>query len=241
MSQPANKFQKEHSFQIFNRIASTYDLLNHLLSFGIDIYWRNKILKNLPNKNNLHCLDLATGTGDMALGLAKCPRVKSVVGLDKSVGMLEVGMEKTKRQNLHKKCELVVGDGTNLAAFEDNSFDVVTLCFGIRNFSDPVKSLKEINRVLTQGGKAYVLEFSLPKNWFVRKFYLFYFRHVLPTVGKIISKDPYAYTYLNETVESFPYGDEFVHWMNEAGLTNNKHLPLTFGIATLYTGFSSHK
>lgn len=227
--------RKKESYKIFNEIASTYDLLNHTLSFGIDIYWRKKLLKHLPNKESINALDLATGTGDVPLTLVSDPRIKKITGIDLSKGMVDIGIEKVKKKGLEKKIFLMLGDGVNIAA-GDNAFDLTTISFGIRNFSDPQKSLHDIHRVLKSQGRLMIMEFAIPTNPIVRAVYFFYFRHFLPRIGNLVSKHKDAYTYLNQSVEDFPYGDKFLGMMKTAGFTNLKKESLTFGIAMLYIG-----
>jgi demethylmenaquinone methyltransferase/2-methoxy-6-polyprenyl-1,4-benzoquinol methylase len=227
--------RKKESYKIFDDIASTYDVLNHTLSMGIDIYWRNILLKHLPNKDAINALDLATGTGDVALTLVKDQRIKKVTGIDLSKGMIDLGVQKVKKQGLDKKIFLTLGDGVNIPS-GDNAFDLTTISFGIRNFSDPQKSLHDIYRVLKKDGRLMIMEFSIPQNFLVRSVYFFYFRHLLPFIGNLVSKHKDAYTYLNQSVEDFPYGDAFLNLMKNAGFRNLKMIPLTFGIATLYIG-----
>ena len=227
--------RKKESYKIFNEIASTYDFLNHTLSFGIDIYWRNKLLKHLPKKDSINALDLATGTGDVPLTLIKDQRVKKITGIDLSKGMVDIGIKKVEKKGLDKKIFLMIGDGVNIPA-ADNTFDLTTISFGIRNFSDPQKSLFDIHRVLRNEGRLMIMEFSIPTNFIVRNVYFFYFRYLLPTIGNIVSKHKDAYTYLNKSVEDFPYGQEFLSMMEKAGFKNLQIHTLTFGIATLYIG-----
>jgi len=227
--------RKKESYKIFNEIASTYDLLNHTLSFGIDIYWRKKLLKHLPQKDSINALDLATGTGDVPLTLIADPRIKKITGIDLSKGMIDIGVEKIKKKGLEKKIFLMLGDGVNIPA-ADNAFDLTTISFGIRNFSDPQKSLFDIHRVLKNEGRLMIMEFAIPTNPIVRAVYFFYFRHFLPRIGNMVSKHKDAYTYLNQSVEDFPYGDKFLGMMEKAGFTNLKKQSLTFGIAMLYIG-----
>lgn len=227
--------RKKESYKIFNEIASTYDLLNHTLSLGIDIYWRNKLLKHLPNTDSINALDLATGTGDVALTLVKDQRIKKITGIDLSKGMIDVGVQKVKKKGLEKKIFLMLGDGVNIPA-ADSSFDLTTISFGIRNFSDPQKSLFDVHRVLKSNGRIMVMEFAIPTNPLFRAIYFFYFRHLLPTIGNLVSKHKDAYTYLNKSVEDFPYGDDFLKLMDNAGFKNLKKHNLTFGIAMLYIG-----
>lgn len=227
--------RKKESYKIFNDIAGTYDFLNHTLSLGIDIYWRNKLLKHLPKKDSINALDLATGTGDVALTLVKDNRIKKVTGLDLSKGMVDIGVKKVKQKGLDKKIFLMLGDAVNIPA-ADNSFDLTTISFGIRNFSDPQKSLHDIYRVLRKDGRVMIMEFAIPANPIVRAVYFFYFRHFLPRIGNLVSKHKDAYTYLNKTVEDFPYGEDFLKLMRNAGLKNLQCVSLTFGIAMLYIG-----
>jgi len=227
--------RKQESWKIFDEIAKTYDLLNRILSMGIDVYWRYKLLKHLPKRKNMIALDLATGTGDVPLVLVKAPEINQIIGMDLSKGMVKIGQEKIKKRGLDHIVDLRIGDGTDIS-LPDESVDMVTISFGIRNFSDPKKSLKEIKRVLRPGGRLMIMEFSIPSSWFFRKIYFFYFRNLLPFVGNIISGHKDAYTYLNHTVEDFAYGEEFEGWMKEAGFISTKFIPLTFGISTLYIG-----
>ena len=227
--------RKKTSYKIFDEIASTYDLLNRILSFGIDIFWRKILVSSLPKKNNLKVLDLATGTGDLALELSRSKKVKTVLGMDMSQGMIKFANIKAQKSKFKSKLLFQTGNGENIPS-QDNMFDCATISFGIRNFSNPQKGLDEMYRVLSTQGKILILEFSLPKNIFVKQFYLVYFRHILPFVGKLLSKHSDAYTYLNETVEDFPYGNDFLNLMRKSGFINLKAKTLTFGIATLYTG-----
>lgn len=226
---------KAESFEIFNSIAPTYDLLNRALSMGIDQRWRNKFNKNLPNKNNLKVLDLATGTADVALTLAKDLRVGKVVGIDLSEGMISLGRKKIAKDKNGHKIELQIGDGVEIP-FEDESFDVITVAFGIRNFPDHVRSLHNMFRVLKPGGVVMVMEFGMPNNPIVSGSYKFYFRHLLPTIGNIVSGHKNAYTYLNKTVEDFPYGNDFTQLMKNAGFIDIQDNRLSYGIAHLYRG-----
>lgn len=227
--------RKKESYKIFNEIASTYDFLNHTLSFGIDIYWRNKLLKHLPTKESINALDLATGTGDVALTLVKDSRIKKITGIDLSKAMVDIGIEKVKKKGLDKKIFLMLGDGVNIPA-GDKVFDLTTISFGIRNFSDPEKSLRDIHRVLKSDGRLMIMEFAIPTNAFIKAIYFFYFRYFLPRIGNLVSKHKDAYTYLNQSVEDFPYGDDFLALMKKAGFKNLSKESLTFGIAMLYIG-----
>lgn len=235
-NQSSQEPSRHGAWQIFDRIAHRYDLLNRLLSFGRDVAWRRRMAERLPAANGLRLLDLATGTADVLLFLeAEIGGIAHGVGVDMSAGMLAQGREKVSRAGLRHKLALVRGDATSVP-FAAESFDVVTIAFGIRNVVDVDAGLREMRRVLRPGGRALVLEFSLPRNLLIRIPYLFYFRHVLPRVGGLISGDAEAYRYLNRTVESFPYGEAFCALMTGAGFDRVVAQPLTFGVATLYVG-----
>lgn len=221
---------------MFDRIAHRYDLLNRLLSFRQDVVWRKRLARLLPERPDLRVLDLATGTGDVLLSLYRWSgRVASGVGVDMSGKMLAFGRGKIADRSLGQRLSMVRGDAMCIG-FRDASFDAVTIAFGIRNVSDVPCALREMRRVLAPGGRVLVLEFSLPGNPLFRRAYLFYFRHVLPRIGALISGDSYAYRYLNQTVESFPYGEDFCALMRDAGFERVRAHPLTFGIATIYEG-----
>jgi len=224
------------AFKMFDRIAHRYDLLNRLLSMGTDVRWRKVLNRRIPTGAELRVLDLATGTADVLIAMERaCPQVASGVGLDMSGGMLKYGQEKLVRLGLNKKYHLVRGDATRIG-LESDIFDAVTISFGIRNVLNVSEGLEEMKRILKPGGRALILEFSLPANRAFRALYLFYFRNVLPRIGALISGDSYAYRYLNETVETFPYGEDFCQLMREAGFEDVSATPLTFGIASLYQG-----
>jgi len=227
---------KAESWKMFNRIAGTYDLLNHLLSLGIDQRWRTRLAGQLPAGNDLALLDLATGTGDQLISILQGnqgDRIQRAVGLDPAGEMLAHGRDKLRAAKLEARAALQLGDAQSLP-FPDASFDAVTISFGIRNVPDAPLALREMARVLKPGGRLLVLEFSLPANAAARAFYLAYFRHVLPTIGGLISGQGAAYRYLNETVEAFPYGTAFCEWLRAAGFARTEMHPLTWGIATLY-------
>jgi len=224
---------RTESYRIFDKIAKTYDFLNIILSLGIDRLWRRKIIRLIGKKEVSSALDLATGTGDMAILLGKKPNIKSVLGLDMSKGMISIGQEKVKSSKLGHKVKLEIGNGMDLPV-ETNTKDLVTITFGIRNFGDYQKGLREMNRVLRNQGRCIVMEFSIPSNQIVRFFYLLYFRNILPLIGNLISRNKMAYSYLNKTVESFPYGEDFANEMKEAGFKKVDIYPLTFGIASIY-------
>ena len=232
MSSSIQDASKKTSFEIFNRIAKSYDSVNRILSFGLDIGWRKKVNTLLPQKNNLRLLDLATGTADQVIMLCDInPNIGAATGMDLSDEMLNIGREKIKRFN--GKIELHNGDAVQLP-IEDSEYDALTMSFGIRNVPDVPASMREMYRVLGVGGKALILEFSLPKNPIVRFGHLFYLRYVLPLVGGLISGDYAAYKYLNTSIEAFPYGEDFCNLMREAGFESVTAHPVTFGIATIY-------
>jgi demethylmenaquinone methyltransferase/2-methoxy-6-polyprenyl-1,4-benzoquinol methylase len=220
---------------MFDRIAGRYDLLNHLLSVGLDRRWRKRVASLLPPGENLHVLDLACGTGDQLIALAASGRVARGVGLDLAEQMLTIGREKISRHCLDQILSLQTGDAENLP-FDQNGFDAVTIAFGIRNMTDVKRTLDEMLRVLKPQGRALILEFSLPQRRIVRGPYLFYLRHVLPRLGSIISGDSAAYRYLNETIETFPHGEAFCRIMRDTGFTGVTFIPLTMGIVSIYQG-----
>ncbi len=221
---------------MFDRIARRYDLLNRLLSFGQDVVWRNRVAKHLPAHTGQYILDLATGTADLLISLVnKNQQVKSGVGIDMAEKMLQIGQEKLKNRHIQEKVSLQTGDALNIP-YPEQTFDAVTIAFGIRNLTDVNLALREMHKVLKNNGRAIILEFSLPSNPLIRKIYLFYFRHILPRIGGLISGDQQAYNYLNNTVEAFPYGKEFCDMLSSAGFEEVRMTPLTFGIATIYQG-----
>ncbi|MFP6905306.1 MAG: bifunctional demethylmenaquinone methyltransferase/2-methoxy-6-polyprenyl-1,4-benzoquinol methylase UbiE [Verrucomicrobiota bacterium] len=223
-------------WKMFDRIAPHYDVLNRSLSLRRDVAWRKNMARYLPEGENLELLDLATGTADQILFLMKSTnRIKRAVGMDLSEGMLARGAEKVKASAWSEKIHLKLGNTMDIPA-DDQSFDVATISFGIRNVSDVNKGLTEMHRVLRPGGRALVLECSIPANALLRGVYLFYFRHVLPLVGGLVSGDAKAYKYLNQTVETFPSGRAFAAVMEAAGFSNVQVHPQTLGLATIYVG-----
>lgn len=218
---------------MFDRISPKYDALNHLLSLNIDKVWRRKAAKTATKKQPNAILDLATGTGDLAIALAKRNPQAHIIGMDISEKMLDIGKAKVAQQMMESQIELSLGDAAALP-FENGSFDAVTVAFGVRNFENLDKSLSEIHRVLKQDGLIVILEFSMPERFPVKQLYRFYFKRVLPKIGRRLSKDPGAYTYLPESVEHFPKPDDFIQLLLEKGLENGTKRPLSFGIATLY-------
>jgi len=219
---------------MFDNIAHKYDFLNHFLSFGIDKSWRKRSVKEMKKKSPCDILDVATGTGDFVLESVKLnPRY--IVGVDISTGMLMKGREKVSARNLDHLISLQEGDSENLE-FGNNSFDAVTVGFGVRNFENLGQGLSEIRRVLRPGGATYILEFSKPSKFPMKQFYYFYSFRVMPFLGRFFSKDASAYTYLPESIREFPAGEDFLFELKNAGFVRVKAFPLTFGIATLYVG-----
>jgi len=226
--------KKKQVAKMFDTISGNYDFLNHFLSFGIDIGWRKKAIRLLEKEKPQLILDVATGTGDFAIQALKL-NPKKVVGVDISEGMLEVGRKKMIGRGIEQLIEMRSGDSENLP-FEENKFDAVIVAFGVRNFEDLKKGLSEMLRVLRPGGMVVILEFSKPTIWYFKPLYQFYFRFVTPTIGKLFSKDPAAYSYLPESVGAFPDGKDFTLILDELGYKKTSCEPLTFGISTLYTG-----
>ena len=225
---------------MFDRISFKYDALNHLLSLNVDKIWRKKTAKNVFRNHPQTILDLATGTADLAISLAKCDPKSTIIGMDISEKMLNIGKEKVHKQKLESQIDLRLGDAASLP-FEDNSFDAVTVAFGVRNFENLDKCLSEIYRVLKVGGQVAILELSMPEMFPVKQLYRFYFTRVLPSIGWRISKDSNAYTYLPTSVAFFPKPDKFMRTLVEKGWVEGKVKRLTFGIAILFLakkGFS---
>ena len=224
------------SYKMFNRIAARYDFLNHFLSAGQDLRWRKKAVKQLKNYPNQKILDLACGTGDLALSaLNNNPNVRYSIGVDPAIEMLIRGKNKIQKRGLSNRLELIQGDGLELPIIS-NSLDAVLIAFGIRNVIDIETCLLEVNRVLKPGGRIIILEFSIPGNLIIKTLYLFYFRHILPRLGGLISGDKYAYRYLNRTVETFSYGEAFSQMIRNAGFQQVKLFKLNFGISMIYVG-----
>jgi len=225
--------KKAQVAEMFDNISHRYDFLNHFLSLGIDIYWRKKALKYLKGEKIDTLLDVATGTGDFALEAYHKLKPKKTIGVDISEGMLSYGKEKIKKRNLEEFIHLQVGDSEKLP-FENNYFDAVIVSFGVRNFENLEQGLKEIRRVLKANGKLVILEFSKPNIFPFKHLYQFYFRYILPMVGKLVSKDNAAYTYLPESVNAFPDGEEFLKVLQKIELQKAICVPLTLGIASIY-------
>ncbi|MBQ6764408.1 MAG: bifunctional demethylmenaquinone methyltransferase/2-methoxy-6-polyprenyl-1,4-benzoquinol methylase UbiE [Paludibacteraceae bacterium] len=222
--------EKQQIGALFDRIAATYDGLNHMLSLNIDRIWRRKTVRRMTPA--AHVLDVAVGTADLAIAMLRSGKVQEVTGIDLSDGMMQIGARKCAEQGL--KVRFMHANAQQMP-FEDNTFDGVTCAFGCRNFSRLDEGLREMYRVLRPGGQVTVLEFSYPSNRLVRGLYDFYFSHLLPWIGRVVSRDKTAYTYLNRSVKSFCWGGEFVQHLHDAGFQDGHFEPLTFGIATIYT------
>ncbi len=220
---------------MFNSIAAKYDFLNHFLSLGIDKLWRRRLVKQLAKSNPRQVLDIATGTGDLAIQLANHHQLVNITGVDISENMLNIGRGKIWKRKLEERIKLKQANSMNLP-FADGEFDAAMVAFGVRNFEDLSKGITEIHRVLKNGGSLYVLEFSMPSRFPMRNLYRFYFRKVLPFVGGIVSGSKSAYTYLPESVFAFPEKEKFVEIMANAGFKNCNYKRLTFGVASIYVG-----
>ncbi|MCD4679193.1 MAG: bifunctional demethylmenaquinone methyltransferase/2-methoxy-6-polyprenyl-1,4-benzoquinol methylase UbiE [Bacteroidales bacterium] len=220
---------------MFNSIAHRYDFLNHFLSLGIDNIWRKKLVNLLKKQQPLTILDIATGTADLAIAAAKIDKVK-IIGVDISEEMIKIATEKVAAKNLEDTINLAIGDSETLT-FHDNHFDAVMVAFGVRNFEDLEKGLREFYRVLKPGGCAYILEFSSPQGFIFKPLFNFYFRNILPFFGRMISKDVSAYDYLPKSVGKFPAGEEFLQILSDADFKNTTHISLTFGVASIYLGY----
>jgi demethylmenaquinone methyltransferase/2-methoxy-6-polyprenyl-1,4-benzoquinol methylase len=225
--------KKEQVAQMFDNISENYDDLNRVISLGIDVKWRKKVVEIVGKKNPKQILDIATGTGDLVLMMASL-NPDRIVGLDISSGMLEVGKRKIEKAKLSNKIEMIVGDSEEIP-FNENSFDAITVSFGVRNFANLDKGIKEIARVLKPTGVLVILETSNPTKFPFKQGYKFYTNFILPIIGKIFSKDKVAYSYLSESANSFPFGEAFNNILQKNGFTNTKATPVTFGVATIYT------
>lgn len=225
--------KKEQVAQMFDTISGNYDNLNRVISFGIDVKWRKKVLKMIGKSHPKTILDIATGTGDLAILMAQT-KADKIIGLDISAGMLEVGVQKIANKNLSKTIEMVLGDSENIP-FEDDYFDAITVAFGVRNFENLEKGLSEILRVLKPNGTFVILETSVPDKTPYKQGYEFYSKNILPLIGKLFSKDNVAYGYLSESAAAFPYGEKLNNILRKIGFIDVVALPQTFGVATIYS------
>lgn len=226
--------KKEQVAQMFDNISENYDGLNRMISFGTDVKWRKKVVKIVKDSKPKKVLDIATGTGDLAINIAKNSEADSIIGLDISKGMLDVGKQKITKEKLDHKIEMVLGDSENIP-YDSDSFDAITVAFGIRNFENLDKGLKEILRVLKPKGTFVILETSVPTKWVYKHFYKFHGKFVLPFLGKLFSKEQSAYSYLSESASKFPHGEKLNNILLKNGFKDVENKPQTFGVATIYT------
>ena len=229
----SNLSKKEQIAQMFDTISENYDRLNRVISFGIDIKWRKKVLQIVTQSNPKTILDIATGTGDLAILMAQTKAPK-IIGLDISAGMLEVGRKKIQDKNLSNTIEMVLADSEEMP-FEYSFFDAITVAFGVRNFENLEKGLAEILRVLKPNGVFVILETSVPDKTPYKQGYTFYSKNILPLIGKLFSKDNVAYGYLSESAAAFPYGEALNNILRKIGFIEVKAMPQTFGVATIYS------
>lgn len=225
--------KKKQVENMFDKIAYRYDFLNRFLSAGIDVGWRKKAIKELVSLHPKQILDVATGTGDFAITSYEILKPEKITGIDISEGMLEIGRKKIIKTGLQNQIELLNGDSEAIL-FDDNSFDAVTVAFGVRNFENLEKGLSEIKRVLRPGGKLIVLEFTRPSMPVIKQLYGFYMKFITPKIGKIIAKNNDAYQYLNDSVFQFPEKENFIHILNQSAYRNAFYKTLTLGICTIY-------
>ena len=228
----SDQSKKEQVTRMFDNISKEYDGLNRVISFGIDVKWRKKVVDMVAATHPETVLDIATGTGDLAIALSRT-KARKIVGLDISEGMLEVGRQKIDKKNLSNTIEMVVGDSEDLP-FDDHSFDAITVAFGIRNFENLEKGLSEILRVLKPNGIFVILETSVPTKTPYKQGYNLYTKRILPLIGKVFSKDKSAYRYLSESASVFPYGKALNNILTKIGFINATALPQTLGVATIY-------
>ena len=232
--QNSSSSKKEQVTTMFDGIADNYDSLNRVISMGIDKSWRRKLVAMASNKNPKTIVDVATGTGDLAIALTSIPSA-TITGIDIAVEMLEIGKQKINQRKLDRKINMIVGDAESLPV-ADNTVDVVTVAFGVRNFGDLHKGLSEIYRILKPEGLLFVLETSVPKNLFFRIGYKIYSSLFLPLVGRLFSSDKNAYSYLSDSAAAFPYGEVFNNKLRKVGFTRVQDHPQTFGVVTIYQG-----
>jgi len=231
----SDQSKKQQVAVMFDKIAFRYDFLNRFLSGGIDVWWRKKAIRELKALKPVQVLDVATGTGDVAILTQKMLQAGKITGVDISEGMLAIGRKKIKKLALEDKIELQKGDSENLL-FADNTFDAITVAFGVRNFQNLEKGLAEMQRVLKPGGKLVVLEFSRPKQFLFKAVYNLYMKTIAPGFGELIARNKDAYQYLNDSVQRFPEGKDFVSILDNTGYKSTYSKILTFGICSIYCG-----
>ena len=224
--------EKQHIGQLFDRIAGTYDGLNHVLSLNIDKRWRRRAIRMLAPAEQV--LDVAIGTADLTIEILRQGKAQHVTGIDLSHGMMAIGEQKVAKRGYAPQVRFDYGSAQQMP-YADSSFDTVTCAYGVRNFANMDEGLSEMYRVLRTGGELMVLEFSYPTNPVIRWGYDLYFTHILPFIGNLFSRDKGAYSYLNRSVKNFPYGEAFCQHLRKAGVSQIKATPLTFGISTIYT------
>lgn len=230
----SNLNKKEQVEQMFDTISENYDGLNRVISLGTDLKWRRKVLELIQDKKPDSILDIATGTGDLAIQFAQHTAASKIIGLDLSEGMLSIARKKVAQSSFENRLQFVKGDSEHLP-FKDQSFDAITVSFGIRNFENLEKGLKEIKRVLKTNGLFIILETSVPTRFPWKQGYNFYSKGVLPVIGKVFSKDKVAYRYLSESAASFPFGETLNNILRKNGFIEVNHKPQTFGVATIYS------
>ena len=230
--QDSNLGKKEQVAQMFDTISENYDGLNRVISFGTDAKWKKKILKMIAAKQPKTILDIATGTGDLAILFANTSATE-IIGLDISQGMLDIGKKKIAAQNLDSRIQMVLGDGENIP-YPDNYFDAITVAYGVRNFENLEKGLTDILRTLKPGGQLIILETSVPTQFPFKQGYYVYTNFIMPTIGNLFSKDKKAYQYLSTSAQNFPFGEALNNILRKIGFIEVKHLPQTFGVATIY-------
>lgn len=230
--QDSGQSKKEQVAQMFDNISGNYDGLNKIISLGTDASWKKKILKMVQHQNPTSILDIATGTGDLAILFAETS-AKEIIGLDISQGMLDIGKKKISDKNLDAKIQMVLGDGEKIP-YSDNYFDVITVAYGVRNFENLEKGLSEILRVLKPNGMFVILETSVPIKFPFKQGYYVYTNFIMPTIGKLFSKDKAAYTYLSNSAQNFPFGEVLNNILRKIGFIDVKDFPQTMGVATIY-------
>lgn len=225
--------KKEQVTNMFDTISKEYDRINRMMTFGIDNKWRKKVIAIIAENNPEYILDIASGTGDLAILAAQKTDAKKIIGADISEGMLKIGKKKVDKLNLSERISMQIADSENLP-FESNYFDAITVAFGVRNFENLDKGIQEIYRVLKSSGKFVILETSVPTSPIIKQGYLFHSNYILPFFGKLFSKDPKAYSYLSKSAKNFPYGIAFNNILLKNGFKEVQNLPQTLGVATIY-------